>query len=173
MKVILTQDVEKLGQSGELVTVKDGYGRNFLIPSGKAVLATKSSIAEEFGTKEEALELLDRTVNLVKDDRNRALDLFTNGSGGLHVKDLYPFCMTDKGILLGHPTLEGGNVLNFEDSEGKAVGKLMIAAAKYGEVNEVDLMIARLTTDDEKLYKKTQLVTRVSGLVCAVGYYTE
>jgi len=46
MKVILTQDVEKLGQSGELVTVKDGYGRNFLIPSGKAVLATKGSIAE-------------------------------------------------------------------------------------------------------------------------------
>lgn len=46
MKVILTQDVEKLGLSGELVTVKDGYGRNFLIPSGKAVLATKGSIAE-------------------------------------------------------------------------------------------------------------------------------
>ena len=46
MKVILTQDVEKLGQSGELVTVKDGYGRNFLIPNGKAVLATKGSIAE-------------------------------------------------------------------------------------------------------------------------------
>ena len=46
MKVILTQDVEKLGQSGKLVTVKDGYGRNYLIPSGKAVLATKGSIAE-------------------------------------------------------------------------------------------------------------------------------
>lgn len=46
MKVILTQDVEKLGQSGKLVTVKDGYGRNFLIPSGKAVLATKGSMAE-------------------------------------------------------------------------------------------------------------------------------
>ena len=46
MKVILTQDVEKLGQSGELVIVKDGYGRNFLIPSGMAVLATKGSIAE-------------------------------------------------------------------------------------------------------------------------------
>ena len=110
---------------------------------------------------------------MVKYDRNRALDLFTNGSGGLHVKDLYPFCMTDKGLLLGHPTLEGGNVLNFEDSEGKAVGKLMIAAAKYGEVNEVDLMIARLTTDDEKLYKKTQLVTRVANLICAVGFYSE
>ena len=145
----------------------------YLILASLLIIFSKISIAEEFGTKEEALELLDRTVNLVKDDRNRALDLFTNGSGGLHVKDLYPFCMTDKGILLGHPTLEGGNVLNFEDSEGKAVGKLMIAAAKYGEVNEVDLMIARLTTDDEKLYKKTQLVTRVANLICAVGFYSE
>ena len=145
----------------------------YLIIASLIIIFSKISIAEEFGTKEEALELLDRTVNLVKDDRNRALDLFTNGSGGLHVKDLYPFCMTDKGLLLGHPTLEGGNVLNFEDSEGKAVGKSMIAAAKYGEVNEVDLMIARLTTDDEKLYKKTQLVTRVANLICAVGFYSE
>jgi len=145
----------------------------YLIIASLLIIFSKISIAEEFGTKEEALELLDRTVNLVKYDRNRALDLFTNGSGGLHVKDLYPFCMTDKGLLLGHPTLEGGNVLNFEDSEGKAVGKLMIAAAKYGEVNEVDLMIARLTTDDEKLYKKTQLVTRVANLICAVGFYSE
>jgi len=145
----------------------------YLIIASLLIIFSKICIAEEFGTKEEALELLDRTVNLVKDDRNRALDLFTNGSGGLHVKDLYPFCMTDKGLLLGHPTLEGGNVLNFEDSEGKAVGKSMIAAAKYGEVNEVDLMIARLTTDDEKLYKKTQLVTRVANLICAVGFYSE
>ena len=145
----------------------------YLIIASLLIIFSKISIAEEFGTKEEALELLDRTVNLVKDDRNRALNLFTNGSGGLHVKDLYPFCMTDKGLLLGHPTLEGGNVLNFEDSEGKAVGKSMIAAAKYGEVNEVDLMIARLTTDDEKLYKKTQLVTRVANLICAVGFYSE
>ncbi len=46
MKVILKEDVEKLGQAGELVDVKDGYGRNYLIPQAKAVLATKSTIAE-------------------------------------------------------------------------------------------------------------------------------
>jgi hypothetical protein len=138
-----------------------------------SLFISKSLFAEEFGTKEEAAALLDRAISLVKVDKNRALDLFTTGSGGLHVKDLYPFCMTDKGLLLGHPTLEGGNVLNFEDSEGKAVGRSMIAVAKYGEVNEVDLMIARLTTDDEKLYKKTQLVTRVADLICAVGFYSE
>ncbi len=46
MKVILREDVEKLGQAGELVDVKDGYGRNYLIPQAKAVLATKGAIAE-------------------------------------------------------------------------------------------------------------------------------
>ncbi len=46
MKIILKEDVEKLGQAGELVEVKDGYGRNYLIPQAKAVLATKGAIAE-------------------------------------------------------------------------------------------------------------------------------
>lgn len=43
MQVILKQDVDKLGLAGEIVQVKDGFGRNFLIPTGKAVLATKGA----------------------------------------------------------------------------------------------------------------------------------
>ncbi len=43
MQVILKQDVEKLGMAGEVVEVKNGYGRNYLIPKGKAVLATEST----------------------------------------------------------------------------------------------------------------------------------
>lgn len=42
MDVILKENVEHLGEKDELVTVKNGYGRNFLIPQGKAVLATAS-----------------------------------------------------------------------------------------------------------------------------------
>jgi hypothetical protein len=145
----------------------------FMLIATLFLFFSKNILAEEFGNKEEALALLKRAVALVEVDKNRALDLFTTGNGGLHQKDLYPFCLTNKGLILGHPTLEGLNILNFKDTTGKEVGKLMINIAKYGEVNEVDFMIARLTTDDEKLYKKTQLVIRVSGLVCAVGYYTE
>ena len=40
MELILRQDVENLGFKDDLVIVKNGYGRNFLIPQGKAVLAT-------------------------------------------------------------------------------------------------------------------------------------
>jgi len=40
MKVILTQNVPSLGQAGDVITVKDGYARNFVLPQGKGVIAT-------------------------------------------------------------------------------------------------------------------------------------
>ena len=43
MELILKQDVENLGFINDLVTVKNGYGRNFLLPQGLAVLATPST----------------------------------------------------------------------------------------------------------------------------------
>ena len=46
MDVILTKDVENLGRAGEIVRVKPGYGRNFLIPRGMALLATRGNMAQ-------------------------------------------------------------------------------------------------------------------------------
>nr|WP_308726588.1 50S ribosomal protein L9 [Enhygromyxa salina] len=46
LQIILTQDVESLGRAGELVRVKPGYGRNYLLPRGFALLATKSNLAQ-------------------------------------------------------------------------------------------------------------------------------
>jgi large subunit ribosomal protein L9 len=43
MEIILIQDVNKLGQKDDLVNVKAGYGRNFLIPQGLAVAASPSA----------------------------------------------------------------------------------------------------------------------------------
>jgi large subunit ribosomal protein L9 len=40
MQIILTQDVDNLGKAGELVSVRPGYGRNYLVPRGMAVSAT-------------------------------------------------------------------------------------------------------------------------------------
>lgn len=67
MKVILKEDVEKLGQAGELVDVKDGYGRNYLIPQAKAVLATKGAIAELELMKKRAALKAELTVQEAKD----------------------------------------------------------------------------------------------------------
>ncbi|WP_338864922.1 50S ribosomal protein L9 [Myxococcus stipitatus] len=46
MKVILREDIENLGKSGELVTVKDGFGRNYLLPRKKAVLASEQNLRQ-------------------------------------------------------------------------------------------------------------------------------
>jgi large subunit ribosomal protein L9 len=46
MKVLLKEDVIKLGSVGDEVEVKDGYGRNFLIPTGKALLATPKNLKQ-------------------------------------------------------------------------------------------------------------------------------
>lgn len=44
MQVILLKDVDNLGDEGDIVSVKDGYGRNYLIPQGMAHLATEGAI---------------------------------------------------------------------------------------------------------------------------------
>ena len=55
MQVILMERIEKLGQMGEVVTVKPGYARNFLLPQGKARRATKDNI-EQFEQQRVQLE---------------------------------------------------------------------------------------------------------------------
>lgn len=44
MKIILKEDVRNLGYKDDVVEVKDGYGRNYLIPTGKAVIASPSAL---------------------------------------------------------------------------------------------------------------------------------
>jgi ribosomal protein L9 len=43
MKLILTAEVDKLGEPGDTVEVKDGYGRNFLLPRGLAIVASRGA----------------------------------------------------------------------------------------------------------------------------------
>lgn len=64
MEVILLERVLKLGQMGETVKVKDGYARNFLLPNGKALRATKAN-KERF--ESQRLQLEARNLELKKD----------------------------------------------------------------------------------------------------------
>jgi large subunit ribosomal protein L9 len=75
MKVILTEDIPKLGKTGDTVEVARGYGRNYLVPQGKALLAsTKNMKALEHerrllkrkaeNTRKEAEELADKVRGL-------------------------------------------------------------------------------------------------------------
>ena len=46
VKLVLREDVPKLGHAGEVVSVKPGYARNFLLPQGKAALASEAKVKE-------------------------------------------------------------------------------------------------------------------------------
>ena len=76
MQLILLQDVEKLGFKDELVTVKNGYGRNFLIPQGKAVLATESAVK----VLEENLRQRAKKESKIIEDANKVAEALN----GLH-----------------------------------------------------------------------------------------
>ena len=79
MQVILLEKVGNLGNLGDVVRVKDGYGRNFLIPHGKAKRATETNMAE-FETKRAELEkqqavLLTAAQKRVKDLEGYKLEI--------------------------------------------------------------------------------------------------
>ncbi len=95
MKIILTHDVDRLGMAGDVVTVKDGYGRNYLIPRGYAVRWTKGGqrqidqIAEarrrraiesleEANAIQEALEANVLTITKAAGDNGRLFGAVTN-----------------------------------------------------------------------------------------------
>ena len=62
MKIVLREDVDNVGKKGDLVEVADGYARNFLVPKGKAIVATKGAVkqAETMQRAREAREARDR-----------------------------------------------------------------------------------------------------------------
>jgi len=76
MKIILTQFVDVLGNAGDIINVKPGYGRNYLIPQGLAVIATPAKILaiknaiEQKAIKEEkskdSLQIIADKLNSIK-----------------------------------------------------------------------------------------------------------
>lgn len=87
MQVVLLERVEHLGQMGDIVSVRDGYARNYLIPVGKALRATKSNLTgfEHRRTLLEAqnLERREDAVALkVRVDRRTVIIIRQAGEGG-------------------------------------------------------------------------------------------
>jgi large subunit ribosomal protein L9 len=69
MQVILREDRENLGKSGDVVTVKPGYGRNYLLPKGLALLATAQDVAR---VAHEKRVIAARNAKLMKDTQATA-----------------------------------------------------------------------------------------------------
>jgi len=119
MKVILIADVEKLGSTGDIITVKAGYARNFLIPTKKARPATPGNVKlaeaikkkkelELAKKKEEVLNLantlsnLSCTINMAAGEEDK---LFGSVTADIISKTLEPmgFHIDKKDILLEEP----------------------------------------------------------------------
>ena len=71
IKVILRQDVASLGEAGEVVTVKPGYAYNFLLPGGKAILASEGKLKELEHHKRVVAEQVARERKSLEAERDR------------------------------------------------------------------------------------------------------
>ena len=105
MDVLLKKDVERLGSKDEIVTVKNGYGRNFLIPKGIAILAT-SSVKKMHA---ETLKQRAHKYNKLKDEANEALAILTKK------KFVVPAKVGENGKIFGSVTnIQLADALNNE-----------------------------------------------------------
>ena len=124
MEIILKEDVINLGYKGDIVKVKDGYGRNYLIPQKKAVLATESAkkmLAEDLKQrahkleriKNEAQELADKVkdIKLTVGAKTSTTGKIFGAVGPIQIADAFEkagFTVDRKVIVLKEPVKEIG-----------------------------------------------------------------
>ena len=90
MEIILLESLSKLGKAGEIVSVKDGFAKNYLIPQKKAVIANKKNKSNlESKVEQINQDNLKRISNakLIKekiDGKNIAIEMEANDDGGLY-----------------------------------------------------------------------------------------
>ena len=125
MEIILKEDVINLGYKGDIVKVKDGYGRNFLIPTKKAVLATESAkkmLAEDLKQrahkleriKNEAIELAEKVkdITLSVGAKTSTTGIIFGAVGPIQIADAFEkagFAVDRKVIVLKEPVKEIGS----------------------------------------------------------------
>ena len=163
MEVILLERVAKLGQMGEVVRVKDGFARNFLLKRGKALRATSDNRAKFDGMKAdlEARNLKAKgeatTVAEKIDGRNVVVLRQASETGQLFgsvtVRDIIVSFESD-GV-----TISRGQVML--DAPIKTIGKHKIAIAVHPEVEVgVTVTVARNADEAERINRGEDISTR-------------
>ena len=108
MEVILLEKVTKLGDLGDLVNVKSGYARNFLIPSGKAVRANEENKAE----------YEQRKISLEKAEESRKVEALGLSEKLKTLEIIIPVAVSEEGTLYGSiGTREISDAINLEGIE--------------------------------------------------------
>ena len=152
--------------------------RNLAFAIGRAAilaLLTPNSISAaqtQFGTEKEAKAMLERAVAELKQDKEKALEMFNKGEGGFKDRDLYVFCANaSDGILTAHPYLKGEQLQDIVGKKGFPLGKEIMRTATEGKIKTVTYWWPRPGSD--KPLEKHSFYTKVVDQNCGVGYYKE
>jgi Cache domain len=145
----------------------------FVTVATVGVLATAlSAQAAQYGTAEEAKAMLIKAVAAVKEDKAKALDMFSKGDGGFKDRDLYVACSNaSDGIVTAHPTMKGKQLREILGKKGYPLGQEMMQKASEGTIGEVTYWWPRPGSD--KPLEKISYYTKVGDQICSVGYYKE
>ena len=123
----------------------------FFITTHTTLAISKETISS---TRNEAKALLFRAINLVEVNEVVAFTMMTIPNSGFQTKDLYPFCLDNKGVLLAHPYDLGVSIDDFVSDDGVRVGKEMLGSADYGKISEISYKI--LVFENGILTKKSK-----------------
>ena len=163
MEVILLERVAKLGQMGEIVRVKDGFARNFLLKRGKALRATADNRAKYDGMKAEleannvqakgeaskvAAKVEGHDIVIIR-QASESGQLF----GSVSVRDIVVALATD-GITVSRPQV-------WLDAPIKAIGRQKVTIAVHPEVEAViSVTVARSADEAERIKRGEDISTR-------------
>jgi Single Cache domain 2 len=135
-----------------------------------AFAASTSALAAQFGSEEEARAMLERAVGALKENKEKALDMFNKGEGGFKDRDLYVFCASaSDGVLTAHPYLKGEHLQDIVGKKGYPLGQEIMRTATEGQIKQVTYWWPRPGSDTP--LEKHTFFTKVGDQNCGVGYY--
>ncbi|MGC1563909.1 MAG: 50S ribosomal protein L9 [Bradyrhizobium sp.] len=163
MEVILLERVAKLGQMGEVVRVRDGFARNFLLKRGKALRATADNRAKFDGMKAELearnLQARSEATKVAEKVDGRNVIILRQASesgqlfGSVSVRDIVASFQND-GVTIGRSQV-------MLDAPIKAIGKHAIAIAVHPEVEVgVTVTVARSADEAQRINRGEDISTR-------------
>jgi large subunit ribosomal protein L9 len=170
MEVILLERVAKLGQMGEIVKVKDGYGRNFLLKRKKALRATAENKTKYEGMKAnletnniqakaeaaKVAEKIDGREVIIIRQASEAGQLF----GSVSVRDIATALEAD-GIIVSRTQV-------WLDAPIKAIGRQKVTIAVHPEVETtVNVTVARSAEEAERIKRGEDISTRQDDIDAA------
>lgn len=163
MEVILLERIAKLGQMGDVVRVRDGYGRNFLLPQGKALRATDANRAR-FETMKTELE----ARNLERRSEAEKIAEKLNGKDFVVVRQaaetgqLYGSVSSrDIAALLGETGFKVERAQIAINAPLKTIGVHPVPVALHPEVeSSITVTVARSAEEAERLSRGEDVLTR-------------